>query len=145
MYITTPSSNLEHEREHRGENIFMENAEVAFPKPKTSAPNFRLFCGCSFYFCAWLARRVAAFIHTLFGIDDLGASAGGFSDTNGAFAGVAVGGVIFNFTRFVGLEGSGDFVVTRHNLTFGLLGHLSQAPFGSRNMRRGTGKKKRRV
>ncbi len=57
-----------------------------------------------------------AFVHTLFGLDDLGGSVLGISSTNGSFAGALGGGALFKFSRYVGLEGSADYAFSRHNL-----------------------------
>jgi hypothetical protein len=60
-----------------------------------------------------------AFVHALAGLDDFGGSALGLSSTNGAFGAAIGGGVVFKITRRIGLEGGGDYLVTRHNLLLG--------------------------
>jgi hypothetical protein len=60
-----------------------------------------------------------AFAHALAGLDDVGGSALGGSSTNGAFGAAVGGGAIFKVTKRIGLEGGGDYLVTRHNLLGG--------------------------
>ncbi len=69
-----------------------------------------------------------AFVHALFGIDDFGGSALGVSATNSSFASALGGGALFKFSKYVGLEGSGDYVLSRHNLFGG-------PPFTQNNFR----------
>ena len=57
-----------------------------------------------------------AFVHALFGIDDFGGSALGVSATNSSFASALGGGALFKFSKYVGLEGSGDYVLSRHDI-----------------------------
>jgi hypothetical protein len=60
-----------------------------------------------------------AFVHALAGLDDFGGSALGGSTTNGAFGGGVGGGVAFKITKHIGVEGGGDYLITRHNLLGG--------------------------
>jgi hypothetical protein len=60
-----------------------------------------------------------AFVHALVGLDDFGGSALGGSSTNGAFGAAIGGGAVFKITKRIGLEGGGDYLVTRHNLLGG--------------------------
>jgi hypothetical protein len=60
-----------------------------------------------------------ASVHALAGLDDFGGSALGGSSTNGAFGAAIGGGVVFKISRRIGLEGGGDYLVTRHNLLLG--------------------------
>lgn len=60
-----------------------------------------------------------AFVHALAGLDDFGGSALGGSSTNGAFGAAIGGGAVFKITRRIGLEGGGDYLLTRHNLLGG--------------------------
>jgi hypothetical protein len=59
------------------------------------------------------------FAHALAGLDDFGGSALGGSTTNGAFGSAIGGGATFKITKRIGIEGGGDYVITRHNLLGG--------------------------
>jgi outer membrane protein with beta-barrel domain/PDZ domain-containing protein len=56
------------------------------------------------------------FVHALFGIDRLSASAPGVDATQNRFASALGGGVQWYFSRYLGLRTSADYVLTHHNL-----------------------------
>jgi len=76
---------------------------------KASVRDFALVFGPRFHY-KW------AFFHGLVGLDDLGGSALDLSATNASFAGAIGGGATFKLSRYIGLEGSGDYAFSRHNL-----------------------------
>jgi hypothetical protein len=56
------------------------------------------------------------FVHALFGIDRLSASAPGIDATQSKFASALGGGLQWYFSRYLGLRTSADYVMTHHNL-----------------------------
>jgi hypothetical protein len=72
------------------------------------------------------------FVHALVGGDHLTGSTFGFSGSQNSFAGVFGGGIQWNIARQWAVRGSGDYVLTRHNI-------LGGSPFTQNNFRASVG------
>ena len=60
-----------------------------------------------------------SFVHLLVGMDDLAARAGGLKANQASPAAVVGGGAMFSVYRHIGVEGSGDYAFSHHNIVGG--------------------------
>jgi hypothetical protein len=60
-----------------------------------------------------------AFVHVLFGMDDLVGKGFGLKASQASPAGAIGGGAIFKLSRYIGVEGGADYVLSHHNIVGG--------------------------